>query len=45
MAKDERDILELLKAELDFVHQGGYGRSVRTPWQPKSIFQSYFGTQ
>ena len=39
MAKDERDILELLKDELDFVEQGGYGRSVRTPWQPKSIFQ------
>lgn len=39
MAKDERDILELLKEELDFIEQGGYGRSVRTPWQPKSVFQ------
>lgn len=37
--KDERDILELLKAELDFVEQGGYGRSVRTPWKPTSVFQ------
>ena len=36
---DERDILELLKEELDFVEKGGYGRSVRTPWQSKSIFQ------
>jgi hypothetical protein len=39
MATDNCDILELLKAELDFIEQGGYGRSVRTPWQSKSIFQ------
>jgi hypothetical protein len=39
MAKDERDMLELLKEELDFIEKGGYGRSVRTPWQPKSAFQ------
>jgi hypothetical protein len=39
MASDDRDILELLKEELDFVEMGGYGRSVRTPWLPKSIFQ------
>ena len=38
-AKDDRDILELLKGELAFVEQGGYGRSVRTPWLPKSAFQ------
>lgn len=39
MAKDDRDLLELLKEELDFIEMGGYGRSVRTPWLPKSIFQ------
>lgn len=39
MAKDDRDILELLKDELVFIEQGGYGRSVRSPWLPKSIFQ------
>jgi hypothetical protein len=39
MAKDDRDLLELLKNELDFIEKGGYGRSVRTPWLPKSIFQ------
>ena len=39
MAKDDRDILELLKDELAFIEQGGYGRSVRTPWLPKSVFQ------
>src|SRR5438552_17458900 len=39
MAKDDRDILEILKQELSFIEEGGYGRSVRTPWLPKSIFQ------
>jgi len=39
MAKDERDILEILRDELVFIEKGGYGRSVRTPWLPKSIFQ------
>jgi hypothetical protein len=39
MAKDDRDILELLREELDFIEKGGYGRSVRTPWRPKSAFQ------
>ena len=39
MANDQRDILEVLKFELDFLEQGGYGRSVRTPWRPTSIFQ------
>jgi hypothetical protein len=39
MARDDRDILELLKEELAFLEQGGYGRSVRTPWLPKSAFQ------
>jgi hypothetical protein len=39
MANDDRDILELLKEELDFIEKGGYGRSVHTPWKPKSTFQ------
>lgn len=39
MAKDDRDILEILNDELNFIEKGGYGRSVRTPWQPKSAFQ------
>ena len=38
MAKDDRDILEILKDELNFIEKGGYGRSVRTPWQAKSLF-------
>jgi hypothetical protein len=39
MPKDERDILELLKTELDFIEKGGYGRSVRTPWRRTSSFR------
>ena len=38
MSNDKRDILEVLKFELNFLEQGGYGRSVRTPWKPTSIF-------
>ncbi len=39
MSDDKRDVLEVLKFELEFLEQGGYGRSVRTPWKPTSIFQ------
>jgi hypothetical protein len=39
MLTDNRDVLEVLKFELDFIEKGGYGRSVRTPWLPTSIFQ------
>ena len=39
MDQDDRDILEILKEELAFIEKGGYGRSVRTPWLEKSIFQ------
>jgi len=38
MSDDKRDILEVLKFELSFLEQGGYGRSVRTPWKPTSVF-------
>lgn len=30
--------LDVLRAELDFIEKGGYGRSVKTPWQPTSVF-------
>ncbi len=33
------DVLDLLRFELKFLEDGGYGRSVRTPWKPTSIFQ------
>jgi len=39
MAKDERDMLDLLKSELGFIEKGGYGRSVRTPRKATSPFR------
>ncbi len=39
MQKDERDLLDVLKFELEFLEQGGYGRSPRTPWRPQYIFE------
>ena len=39
MARDDRDILEILENELNFIEKGGYGRSVRTPWQEREVFQ------
>lgn len=39
MQNKDQDMLEILKAELDFLEKGGYGRSVNTPWQPTSVFQ------
>jgi len=36
---DERDVLEVLKFELNFLEQGGYGRSVHAPQKPTSAFQ------
>jgi len=37
--KDERDLLEVLKFELQFLEKGGYGRSPRAPWRPQFIFE------
>jgi hypothetical protein len=39
MMKDERNTLELLKAELNFLKKGGYGRSPREPWRAQLIFE------
>lgn len=33
MPRDDRNTLEVLKAELNFVQKGGYGRSPREPWR------------
>jgi hypothetical protein len=38
-SKDDRNILDALKEELSFIEKGGYGRSVREPWKPTSVFQ------
>src|SRR5258708_782756 len=39
MQKDERDLLEVLRFELQFLKDGGYGRSPKTPWRPQYIFE------
>ena len=39
MPQDTRDVLELLKAELNFLKKGGYGRSTREPWRAQLIFE------
>ncbi len=39
MAPDQNDVLEVLKAELDFIEKGGYGRSPRSPQQARSSFR------
>jgi hypothetical protein len=39
MQKDERELLGVLKFELDFLQKGGYGRSTREPWRPRYVFE------
>lgn len=39
MANDNRDLIQLLKAELAFLESGGYRQSLRTPWRPQFIFE------
>jgi hypothetical protein len=39
MPKDDRDLLEVLKFELEFLEQGGYGRLPREAWRPRFIFE------
>src|SRR5215831_21053427 len=39
MQKDERDLLEVLKFELQFLEHGGYRCSPRAPWRPQYIFE------
>ncbi|MGH9544580.1 MAG: hypothetical protein ACRD23_05130 [Terriglobales bacterium] len=39
MREDNRKLLELLKFELNFLEDGGYGRSPRTPWRATHVFE------
>lgn len=39
MAQDDRDILDVLRFELSFLEDGGYGRSPHTPWRAPAIFE------
>lgn len=39
MAQDDRDILDVLRFELSFLQDGGYGRSPQAPWRAPAIFE------
>ena len=39
MPQDHRDILDVLKFELNFLTKGGYGHSPREPWRPQLFFE------
>jgi len=39
MTKDNRDLLDVLRFELSFLEDGGYGRSPHSPWRAPSIFE------
>lgn len=39
MPKDDRDLLDVLKFELRFLEDGGYGRSPHAPRRPSLVFE------
>lgn len=39
MSGDSRNLLSVLKAELEFVEKGGYRSTARAPWRPHFVFQ------
>jgi len=39
MPKDNRNLLDVLKFELEFLEQGGYGRLPREAWRPRFVFE------
>ena len=39
MTYDRRDILDILRFELSFLEDGGYGRSPHAPWRAPAIFE------
>src|ERR1700687_5944919 len=39
MTNDNRGLLEVLNAELEFLEKGGYRHTARAPWRPQFIFQ------
>jgi hypothetical protein len=39
MVDDKRDLLTVLKAELEFLEKGGYRQTARAAWRPQFIFQ------
>jgi len=39
MCRDNRELLSVLRSELDFLEQGGYRNTARAGWRPHFIFQ------
>jgi len=39
MIPDVKEIIEQLKLQRDILKDGGYGRSVRTPWKEERLFR------
>jgi len=39
MSTDDRNILDVLRAELNFLEKGGYGKPPRQPWRTPLIFE------
>lgn len=39
MTQDDRDMLQMLKFELSFLEDGGYGRSPHAPWRAPAVFE------
>jgi hypothetical protein len=39
MPRDTRNLLDVLKFELEFLEQGGYGRLPREAWRPRFVFE------
>lgn len=39
MPRDDRNLLDVLKFELEFLEQGGYGRLPREAWRPRLVFE------
>lgn len=39
MGNADRDLLTVLKAELEFLEKGGYRHSPTAPWRPQFIFE------
>jgi hypothetical protein len=39
MSRDKRNLLEVLRAELEFLERGGYRHTARADWRPQFMFQ------
>ena len=39
MSKDKRQLVDVLRQELEFLEKGGYRHPSRAPWRPQFMFQ------